>query len=211
MARRSFFRDSRNIFVVSYGLVYVFFLLWLIFNPHLFVPEGQESYWFRVFIGYGLLNALIFSNADMRNKLFNVKLTKFVPRFLIFFFVSIVIFYVILTGFDPFDFRFFEVLSNVPIWLAMIHAMVFATTESVVWQGYLDHKIGAPWSQLTAGVFHVGVWTGSFLFVTFSAGFLFMIFSLTNWYFRKNKDDVIPAIGVHSAFNFVKLGVFLTP
>jgi hypothetical protein len=210
MKREPYFSNWKKIKNVSIGLVYVFFTLWLIFHTNQYVPEGQEDFWFRIFIGYGLLNALIFGSADLRNKLFNVKFTKFLPRVLLFFGVALVVFYLILSKVDPIAGSLMNVLGNIPLWLASVHAVVFAITESVVWQGFLDYKIGHPWSELVAGVFHYGIWAGSFIPVVLSAGFLFMIFSVTNWYFRKDKNDLAPAIGVHTAYNFIKLGIMLS-
>ena len=80
MKRRGYFADWKNIKGISVGLVYIFFNIWLIFHTSAYVPVGQEDFWFRIFIGYGLLNALIFGSANLRNKLFNVKLTEFLPR-----------------------------------------------------------------------------------------------------------------------------------
>jgi hypothetical protein len=179
--------------------------MWLIFHTGQYVPEGQQDYWFKVFIAYGVLNSIIFGNVDLRNKLFNVKLLKFLPRFFLFAVASFVIFFVLLTRIDVISFSMFGVLSKIPLWLAVVHSLVFATTESVIWQGYLDQKIGHPWSELSAGVFHFGIWTGGAVVVILSAGLLFALFSVVNWYFRKNKNDLAPAIGTHTSYNFVKL------
>ena len=104
----------------------------------------------------------------------------------------------------------FDLISNVPIWLMFIHGLIFATTETAIWQGYLDEKIGQPWSAIVAGLFHWGVWTGSAFFVIITASLLFMMFSLVNWYFRKDKDDLAPALGVHFAYNLIKLGLIVS-
>lgn len=209
MKREPYFTNWKKIFSISFGLVYILFTLWLIFHTKQYVPEGQEDFWYVIFIGYGLLNALILGNADMRNKLFNVKFVEFIPRFLIFFVGGLLFFYILINFFDPLEHSLFGLLQNVPLWLLTIHALVFATTESVIWQGFLDYKIGHPWSELVAGIFHYGIWTGGVLLVVPSAALLFAIFSLVNWYFRINTDDLAPAIGVHTAYNFIKLGIFL--
>lgn len=210
MAREPYFKNWRKIKSVSFGLVYIFFTLWLIFHTQQYVPEGQQDFWFRVFIGYGILNAVIFGNADMRNKLFDVQFIRFLPRFFIFFGISLIVFYFLLAYLDPFDYTLFEILRTIPLWLGAVHALVFATTESVIWQGFLDYKIGHPWSELVAGVFHWGIWTGGALIVIPSAALLFAMFSTINWYFRKDKKDLAPAIGSHTAFNFIKLGMLLS-
>lgn len=210
MAKQGYFDNWKRIKVVSFGLIYVLFLLWLIFHTGQFVPEADKDLWFNYLIGYGLLNALIFGVADVRNKLFDVKLVDFVPRFLIFFFGSLFVFYLLLTYVDPLNTPIFSLLSAVPTYLLILHAMVFATTESAVWQGFLDDKLGHPWSELSAGIFHYGIWTGSPLIVIPSAGLLFAGFSYVNFRFRNSKNDLVPAIASHTAFNFVKLGILLS-
>ncbi len=207
MNKLNYFKDWKKITTVSFGLVYIFFNLWVIFHVPDFVPVQQQSLWFRIFISYGVLNSIIFANADLRNKLFNVKFTKFLPRFAIFFFSFLFIFYFVLNWADPTGSSFMGVLSNVPLWLAVIHALTFATTETVIWQGFLDEKIGHPWSELTAGIFHLFVWTGSAVVVIITASMLFAFFSLVNLYFRNSKNDLAPAIGCHTAFNIVKVGL----
>ena len=62
---------------------------------------------------------------------------------------------------------------------------------------------------LSAGIFHYGVWEGGFLVVVLSAGSLFLFFSWINWRFKNGKDDLAPVIGVHTAYNFIKLGILL--
>ena len=210
MAREGYFKNWKNISQISFGLVYIGFTLWLIFHTKQFVPEGFEDFWWMVFISYGLLNAMIFGSADIRNQLFSVKFFKSLPRFFIFFGLSLFGFYILLSFFDPIQSNFFTLLENIPLWLACIHALVFATTESAIWQGFLDHKIGHPWSELSAGVFHYGIWSGGAVVIIISATLLFAFFSLTNWYFRKNKTDIIPVIAIHTAFNFVKLALLLS-
>jgi hypothetical protein len=209
--REPYFAGLKRIKTVSYGLIYIFFLLWLIFHTEQVVPSNQTDFWFKILIGYGLLNALVFGVPDIRNKLFNTKLTEFFPRFVLWFSIGLVFFYVLLAYADPLlDSSFYEILASVPIWLLVLHAFVFATTESAVWLGYLDHKIGHPWSELSAGIFHFGIWTGGAVFVIISAGLLFAFFSLTNHYLSKNKNDLSPAIGFHTAYNYVKLGILVS-
>lgn len=205
-----FFSGYRKITSISVGLVYVFFTLWLIFHTAQFVPTSQQDFWYRVFIGYGILNSIIFGNANLRNKLFNVKLLSFIPRFLFFFISGLVIFYFITSFVDPgATGGLLSLLAGVPLWLAVIHSFIFATTESVIWQGYLDEKIGQPWSALTAGFFHFGIWSGGVFFVIIGATLLFLMFSYINWRFKQNRHDLAPAIGTHAAYNIIKLGVFV--
>lgn len=195
---------------ISFGLVYIFFTLWLIFHTNQYVPEEHQAFWFKVFISYGVLNSIIFANADMRNKLFNVKLVDFIPRFLIFFAGSMIFFYFILQITDPMDHTLFSLLAGVPVWLAAIHGLVFATTESVVWQGFLDNKIGRIASPITAGLFHWGIWSGGAVWVILGATLLFSFFSVVNWYFRDSKNDLVPAIASHTAYNYIKLGLIIS-
>jgi hypothetical protein len=206
MGRKGFFSNWKNITQISIGLVYILFLSWLIFHTLDFVPLEQYDYWFKVFISYGILNALIIGSADIRNKLFSVRLIDFAPRFLMFFSVSIILFYFMLQFIDPTGSSIFTLLTDIPVWLAIIHAFVFATTESVIWQGFLDYKVGVPASAFIAGLFHWGIWEGSAFVVIPAATLLFLFFSFVNWYFRKNTNDVVPAVAVHTAWNLVKLG-----
>jgi membrane protease YdiL (CAAX protease family) len=210
MAREPYLGNAKNVFQISFGLVTVLFLAWLIFHTHQYIPEGDRAFWNGVFISYGVFMSIIYGNADIRNKLFNTPLRKFLPRFMLFFGVSLIAFYFILGFVDPLEHSLFGLLSTIPVWLAMIHAFVFATIESAIFQGFLDEKIGRPASAITAGIFHWGIWTGGAIVVIPSAALLFSGFSFINWYFRKDKNDLAPAIGSHTAFNFVKLGIILS-
>ena len=210
MKKRGSFFNWRKGLTISYGIAYVFFTLWVIFHIPDYFPPGTHEMWYKVLIGYGILNAIIFANADIRNKLFNVKLTEFLPRFLLFFVVFIVFFYFTLQLVDPLGAGFFDLVKSVPLWLAVIHSLVFATTESAIWQGWLDERIGVPWSSMLAGIFHLGIWSGGAVIVFLGATGLFMFFSFVHWLARKSKKDLAPVIGCHSAFNFVKLGLLVS-
>lgn len=210
MREEGFFSRFGNIKTISIGIVYVLFNLWVIFHADQYFPEGMADEWLKVLMMYGFLNLLVLGNADLRNKLFNVKLTRFLPRFIFFFIIFMFFFYYILKWIDPLQgSTFFQMMQNVPLWLAIIHAFTFATTESIVWQGFLDLKIGIPWSSITAGVFHYGIWEGSFLVVVLSASLLFLFFSFVHHQLKKGKNDFAPVIGCHAAFNFVQLGFML--
>lgn len=203
----SYFSQVGKITKVSIGLVATMAFLWIMFHTQQYIPDGQKDYFLTVFLMYGVFGAFVFGNSDTRNKLYNVQFTRFLPRFLIFFSISFILFSIIIAKLNIFDSSYLSFLSGIPLWLAIIHALVYATIESAVWQGYLDDKLGHPWSELSAGLFHFGVWTGGAVLVILSATVLFFIFSFTNWRFRDNQNDLAPAIGVHSAFNIVKLGV----
>lgn len=211
MPRKPFFRNWKNIKNLSLGIVYVLFNLWIIFHDEYF-PEPLREPWIKVLISYGLLNTLIISNADLRNKLFDVNFFKFIPRFFLYLIPFLFIFYFLLIYFDPlYQTSLNQLMQNVPLWLALIHALTFATTESIIWQGFLDEKVGLPWSSLIAGIFHYGIWEGTGIFVILSASLLFLFFSFIHWYFRKNNKDFAPVIACHTAFNLVKIGIFLSP
>lgn len=202
----AYLTDWSKIWQISFGLVYVLFNVWVIFHIPEYFPEGSHEVWYKVFISYGLLNAWIFSNEDMRNMLFDVNFWKFIPRVIVSFVISLVLYFFILQFIDPLGHTFFDLLANVPLWLALVHGITFATTESLVFQGYLDKKIGAP-SALVAGIFHYGVWSGGALIVVFTATVLFLFFNIINRRFRKSENDLSAVIGNHTAFNFVKLGI----
>lgn len=206
---KNYFKSWKKIGFVSFGLVYVMFNIWVIFHLPEFVPEAQVNYWFRVFISYMLLNLIVFANENIRNKLFNVRFIDFIPRFLFFTVVFFVIFYLVLSYVDPFKGSIFDLMYSIPVWLGLTHAFTFATIESLLWQGYLDNRIGHPWSEITAGLFHYGVWAGDSMLVIISASSLFFIFSLVHWLYKRNTHDFAPVIGCHFAFNAVKLGTII--
>jgi hypothetical protein len=207
---QGYFKDWKKVKNVSFGVIYIFFNLWVIFNVPNFVPADQVSFWYRVFISYGILNSILFANADMRNALFNTRLVDFLPRFLVSCGLFLVFFYFVLavTG-GLFTVSLFQILGSVPLWLALIHALTFATTESVIWQGYLDYEIGHPWSEMVAGLFHLFIWTGAPIIVFISATILFAFFSLVNLYYG-SKNDLAAVIGCHFSFNIVKLGLIVS-
>lgn len=206
MAREPYFKNWKNIFVISYGLVVSLFFLFLIFNTGKFFP-GKEDMFFKIFLSYGLLFSIVYGNTDTRNRLFNIQLRQFAPRFVLFFIGFLLFFYLILSYFDPLKGSLFGLLSQIPIWLLVVHAFVFATIESAFWQGFLDERIGHPWSEISAGVFHMFVWSGNVFIILIGATFLFAFFSFVHWYFRRNKNDLSAVIGCHTAYNYVKLAM----
>jgi hypothetical protein len=210
MLKSGFFANWKNIKKISFGLVTTLFLIWLIFNTAHFVPASQKDNMLIAFISYGILGAMVFAFADIRNKLFNINFWKSLPRFFLFFIISLIGFYVILKFTSPVDTSFSELLSSVPVWLAMIHCFVYATIESAVWQGFLDDVVGRIFSCIIAGLFHMFVWGGSVFFAFLGSAILFLIFSFIHYYFRKNKNDLIPVIAVHTAYNIIKLGFFFS-
>lgn len=209
MTKKPFFGNWDKIKGISFGLVLVLFNLWIIFHIPEFAPAGQEDVWYRIFISYGMLSTWIFSNADMRSKLFNVKFVKFLPRLALYFGIFLVAFYFLMRYVDPTTGKFTAIVSSIPLHLALAHAFTFASIESTVWQGYLDEAIGRPFSALSAGIFHLFIWSGGAFLVIISASLLFLFFSFVHYYFRKSKSDLAPVIGCHTAYNFVKLGILL--
>lgn len=210
MPRQGYFSNWRNVFGISFGLVYVLFTIWVIFHVPQWVPPESQNLMYKTLIAYAILNTIIFANADIRNKLFKVKLIHFIPRFLIFFVISLFIFIVVLARVDPLGPAAYQILASVPLWLLILHALVFATTESAIWQGFLDEKIGRVPSAIVFGLFHLSMWPGNSLFVVFSAALLCTFFSYVNWRFRTSKNDLVPAIAVHTAYNLVKLGLLVS-
>lgn len=204
---KGFFSGWKAITLVSYGLVYTMFTMWLFFNLPLIVEADKVANWSRIIIGYAVLNMFVFANSSIRNKLFDVKLSNFLPRVLIFWGVGLIAFSIILSKVNIEPVGIINLIKGVPLWVLIIHAFVFATTESALWQGYLDQKIGHPASEISAGLFHLSVWQGPAILVVLGAGLLFMLFSYVNYKFKNGSKDLAPAIGTHTAYNFVKLGV----
>lgn len=220
MSNGGFFASWNRVIYVSIGLIYLLFLLWVIINTREFVPVGSEAYWYKVFISYALLNVLILGSANIRNKLFNIQLKKFIPIYLIFFVGFLIFFWFILTIFNPIQQSAFSLLAGVPVWLAMSHAFIFATTETVFFQGYLDGAIGIPASPIVAGIFHLFIWSGAWWVVIIGATALFLFFSFVNWYIRTKgffgwikgtiSNGLIATMACHGAFNAVQLGLFVS-
>lgn len=202
----NYFSNWQNIFKISFGIVFFAFNFWILFHLQNYIPEDMMDYWFKLFISYMAMVTFVYGNANIRNRAFNQKFLVFLVRFMIFFPLAFGLFYFIGNIINPFDGGIFQLLSGVPLWLAGIHLFTFATTETLVFQGYLDEKIGRPASALLAGFFHVFIWGGPILYVTISAGALFALFTIVNIMFRKNKDDFTPAIATHTGFNIWKLG-----
>ena len=213
MARESFFkRFAVSKFLnISFGLITSLLLLWLIFNAFIFSSSGGEVSVLNVitFLSYGILGVYVFANADIRNKLYNLPFFKSIPRLLLFFVISLVAFYFLfnLVGVTPKT--ALNSLLGISPWLLVIHAFVFATIESAFFQGYLDEKIGIFGSVLTAGFFHMLIWAGSPMMNFFGASLLFLGFSTAHWFFRNNSNDLLPVIAIHTAYNFITLGLIL--
>jgi hypothetical protein len=205
MKRLGYFKDWKKVLTISFGLLTVLIYSFLLFHTFQFVPAEKEAFWWSVIVSYSLMLSLIIGVSDMRSKLFNIQTIKFIPRFLVFYIPSLVALSFILQWVNPEGTSLIMALLELPKWLLFLHGFVFATIESTIWQGFLDYQIGHPWSELTAGIFHWGIWTGGALFVIPASALLFAIFSLVNWYFRKNTDDLAPAIGLHTAWNHMKL------
>lgn len=209
MVRQNFFSGTGKLFKISFGLVTTLFLLWLIFNlPH-FTSEISTKDFLRVFLSYGVMASIIWANVDIRNKLFNISFLGSMLRFFLFLFPSLFFFYFLNFYIDPTGENLFSILSTVPVGIALIHAFVFATVESAIWQGFLNEKVGVLGSSLIAGLMHMYVWQTTPLFAIFGATLLFLFFSYVDYRFRLNKNDLIPVIAVHTAYNVIKLGFLL--
>ncbi len=213
MVKEKFFGNWKNFRNISLGLVASLFLSWLIFNTFAFVPDGQEDKWLLIFLSYSTFMGITFGSADARSKLYNTNFFKSIPRFLLFFIPAFFVLYFLLQLVEPAysGSSVIEILRNIPVWLAIINAFVFATFESSVWQGLLDYRMGRIASPISAGIFHMFIWSGGVFMIIPVVTFLFMGFSWFNWYFRKDKNDLIPAIAIHTAYNFLILGIILKP
>jgi len=206
----NYFGNWKKIQGVSYGIVYLLFIMWVIFNLHKFVPSDQQELYFAVFVPYAILNVIIIGSADMRNKLFNVKLIEFLPRLILYTFIFLTLFYFVFARSANDPNSLFGLLGGLPLWLILSQAFIFATTESILWQGYLDDLLGRPFSAISAGVFHMFIWQGEWWFIIVSAGLLFAFFTVVHLFLRKNKNDFAPVIGCHLAYNLIKLGLFVS-
>lgn len=206
MAKKPFFRDWKKFLAISFGLVYILFMIWTFVHVPEYFPEGQHNHWYLVMSSYIVINTLLFSNADIRNRLFNVKFIKMLPKLLMAFFGSLIFFYIVLKRYDPFQYEFFSLLAAVPVWLALVHGITFATTESLL-QVYLTERIGPIGMAIFMGILHYGIWSGGALFVVIGAGTLFLLFQFVHYIWSDGPYDFAAIIGVHTAFNFIKLGL----
>lgn len=209
MKRTPYFANWQGITKVSFGVFVVILYCFLLFHTFQFVDPSQEQYWWTAVISYTVMFSLVLAVEKARANLFKVTSFDYLLRFLIFYVPS---FFVLswLLQYVPFgDVGVLGLLDSIPPWLLFTHAFVFVVIESCFWQGWLDYPypvgLGHPWSELSAGIFHWGIWLGGALIVIPSATILFFIFSLFNWYFRKNTEDVAPVHGFHTAFNHIKL------
>lgn len=209
MYRPPFFSNWQKVKSISFGVVYVMLNIWIMTHITNIAPAGNSNAWWKVYATYGIMSAWVFGNADMRNKLFNVKLIKMLPRLLIFFGISLLLFWVILAKTARIDIMYTQIMTSIPLHLAIAHAFLFATTETVIWQGYLDESIGRVASGISAGIFHMYIWAGAPIIALVGATLLFWFFSYINLRWRQSKDDLAPALGSHIAYNYVKLAVVL--
>ena len=207
MAKKGFLSGYGKIGAISLGLAYILFNLWAVFNVKTIFPGADQAFWFRVFISYAVLAVFVIAIPTTRKRLFSIKFVDFLPRFALWFGIGFILFSIFIAKIYPFNENLIHLLASVPISLALVHAFTIAMTESILFQGYLDHKVGIPWSPLIAGLFHLGVWSGGTWWIILTSGGLFLFFSFVNYTFRKNENDISPAVGTHFAFNMVKLGL----
>lgn len=210
MARGSFFAGSSKILKASLGSFLVVFYIYLLFQTYRFVPADQVDTYFKIFVCYSFMLALGFALPDARASFFKVPVFTYLPRFALSFGVFLFLFFVVLARVDPFGATALSIFSAVPWWLKIIHATVFALIENAFFIGYLTKTWGVLAASFTAGLFHYGVWEGSAFFVIPAAGLLFLAFSYVHYRFKRNENDFSVVDGCHTAYNFVKLGMFLS-
>jgi len=205
----------RKFKAISFGLVAALFLLWAIFNSFTFVPEGQETKWLLVFLSYGILGTYVFARDDLRDKLFNIGFFRAMIYFIPALIISLIAFYFIFGLVNPLPQVALSILIGIPLWLSAVHAFIFATVETSFWQGHLDGKVGILFSIISAGIFHMFIWTGPAWLNFLGAAFLFLFFSMVHLFFGGFKSTaqqskaLIITIAVHTAYNFIKLGIIL--
>jgi hypothetical protein len=202
----------KKLSTISFGLVASIFLLWAMFNSASFVPAGQGVRYALIFLGYGVLGSYVFTHTDINTSLFRTPFFKNIPRFLFYFAIS---FFVTYSLFRVSGVSFLSsavsIFAGVPLYLMMIHAFIFATVESMFWQGFLDKRVGILFSALIAGLFHMFIWEGGVLTNLFASAFLFFIFSTAHHYINKSykSENLVPVIAIHTAYNFIQLGLIL--
>ncbi len=208
---RGKFVDFKGLKEISFGVVSTLILLWAIFNAFSFVPEGAGIMWTLKFLGFGVFGVYSFGREDVRSKLSQISFFKAIPIFLLFFVVTLVVMYFLLGIANPFPETILSTLKGVPVWLQIINAFVFATIETSFFCVFLLNKWGVVPSALVAGGFHILIWNGTVLQNFFGATLLFLAFNTVYYFtaYRKKKENPVPTIAVHTAYNFLQLGLLL--
>ncbi len=199
----------KNLKGITFGVVASLILYFSIFNSSLFVPEGEETKFTLMFLGYAILGSYAFSRQRVNTLLSKVSFIKNIPLFLVFFFSTLLIFYFLLNIFNPFSSVFLSLLEGVPLYLQVINIAIFSTIETSFFSVFLQNKFGIIPSALFAGVMHAPVWTGTLIENFIGATILFLIFNSLYYIFSiklRNKENPIPTIGIHSAYNFFMFG-----
>jgi len=211
MAREKFIREfgiSKGL-KISWGLVMTLLVLFFLFNAFTLTGETSTLLDWTIFVSYGFLAVFVFATADIRNRLYNIPFFSSLPRFLLFFGLAMVAFYLILGVIDPFPKAITGIFTGVNFFVLGFFLFIVSTIESAFFQGYLQYKWGIFFSMLIAGVFHMFIWDGTPFLNFIGASFLFLFFSSAHWYFRRDKNDLIPVMAIHTAYNFIKYFLIL--
>ena len=194
---------------ISFGTVTALILFFVIFNASAFIPEVDQLKYILIFLSYGIFGSYLFARQDIQSKLTNISVWKAIPIFAIFFFATLLILYFLLGFANPFPQTFLSVLAGVPLWLLICMAFIFATVETSMFQGILYKQAGFIGSAIIAGFFHMFVWTGSLMTNLLASTGLFLTFNLCHHWFDKKGKTLIPVIAIHTAYNFIILGIIL--
>lgn len=192
----------------SFGLAILFFQLFMLVNTELFFPVNTD-YWKNIITVYVVMTSVIFALPNLRQRIFNVKFRDALPKFLIFFLVTI--FLVSLGGDIPINARFFSAVSQLPVLsLVMLgfHTFVVAINEESIFRNPdLEKKIGRFILNVFFACFHFVIYQGDliYLFVAFVLGL-----SLSFIQQRFSPKSQIANMGVHAGYNCYVLGIVKT-
>ena len=178
----------------------------MLISIKLFFPQDTDK-WQTIIMIYLILNVLFFALPDLKSSMFGTPLRKALPKFLLFFFGTLIIL-LPLSGL-LLNANYLKLnLGNLPIGLIFLQVFVVAFSEESIFRDVLGNRIGQIFSSILFALFHYVVYMGNIIsmFIAFGAGMLF--------FFIKNKFghgiDSTPNIAVHAAINLHLLGITRT-
>lgn len=182
------------------------FIVWLwilqaflLVNAEAIAPAGQVEQFRTILIIYMLLQIAFF---------------RFVPRVpglqmnldqaLIWFVGGFVVTTFVLAGFRGISglLKIQTYAVGASIYLIIMHTLVVAVAEELVFRGFLPLLISPILAQIAFGIFHFSTYGGNMISILMAilAGLLF--------YIIMRRANIWTVMGIHGAYNLVVLGVF---
>jgi len=180
------------------------FFIWLLLaNAFLLVsapaiaPPDQVEHFQTALIVYMLLTTAFMSLVP-RQPWMKVNLNQAIIWFTGGFIVTVIL----LTSIREIPRFFASMQLTGPVFLTVFHAIVVATNETWIFQGFLPILVGPLISCAAFSIFHFAAYGGAWpaLATAFIAGLLF--------YFIARRFNIWLAVSIHAAYNVVILGIF---